>query len=144
MSQTKDVAGAPGARRAENEAAVRRYCDAWSRGDLAAIVDCYHDDLVLHYFGRSPLAGEHRGKAAALAVLARVQQLTNRRLLAIEDVLASDDHAVVLARERFERDGRVLEARRVLVYRVRDGRLVEGWIYDEDQRAIDAFWGSEP
>jgi len=40
-----------------------------------------------------------------------VQQLTNRRLLAIEDVLANDDRAVVIARERFERDGRVLEAR---------------------------------
>jgi len=36
-----------------------------------------------------------------------VQQLTNRRLLAIEDVLANDDRAVVIARERFERDGRV-------------------------------------
>ena len=40
-----------------------------------------------------------------------MQQLTNRRLLAIEDVLANDDRAVVIARERFERDGRVLEAR---------------------------------
>src|SRR5207249_56612 len=148
MSQGKMAGGAPGGalgvRRAVNEAVVRRYCDAWSRGDLPAIVDCYHDELVLHYFGRSPLAGEHRGKAAALGVLARVQQLRNRRLLAIEDVLASDDRAVVLARERFERDGRVLEARRVLVYRVRDGRIAEGWIYDEDQRAVDEFWGSAP
>ena len=148
MSQGKMAGGAPGGalgvRRAVNEAVVRRYCDAWSRGDLPAIVDCYHDELVLHYFGRSPLAGEHRGKAAALGVLARVQQLRNRRLLAIEDVLASDDRAVVLARERFERDGRVLEARRVLVYRVRDGRIAEGWIYDEDQRAVDEFWESAP
>jgi uncharacterized protein len=126
--------------RAANEAVVRRYCDAWSRGDLAAIVDCYHDDLVLHYFGKSPLAGVHRGKATCLGVLARVQQLANRRLVAIEDVLASDDHAVVIARERFERDGGVLEARRILVYRIRDGRIAEGWIYDEDQRAVDTFF----
>ena len=65
MSQGKMAGGAPGgalgARRAVNEAVVRRYCDAWSRGDLPAIVDCYHEELVLHYFGRSPLAGEHRG-----------------------------------------------------------------------------------
>lgn len=123
-----------------NEAAIRRYCEAWRNGDLAAILDCYHDDLVLHYFGRSPLAGEHRGKAAALAVLARVQQLTNRRLVEIHDVLASDDHAVILARERFERDGRQLEVRRVLLYHIRDGRLAEGWIYDDDQRAVDEWW----
>jgi hypothetical protein len=123
-----------------NEAAIRRYCEAWRNGDLAAILDCYHDDLVLHYFGRSPLAGDHRGKAAALAVLARVQQLTNRRLLEIHDVLASDDHAVILARERFEQDGRQLEVRRVLLFHIRDGRLAEGWIYDDDQRAVDEWW----
>lgn len=120
-----------------NEAAIRRYCDAWERGDVATIVDCYHDDVVLHWFGRNPLAGDHRGKPAALGALMQLQQRANRTLVAIHDVLASDDHGVVLARERFERDGRVLEANRVLVYHVRDGKLAECWIYDEDQRAVD-------
>jgi len=128
------------ARRQANEAAIRRYCEAWKSGDLATIVDCYHDDLVLHYFGRSPLAGDHRGKSASLLLLAKVGQLTNRRLVEIHDVLASDEHAVILARERFERDGRELELNRVFVYHVRDGRLVEGWVYDEDQRTVDEFW----
>ena len=131
---------AESSRRAANERTIRRYCDAWQRGDLAAIVDCYHDDVVLHYFGKSPLAGDHRGKAAALTVLARVQQVANRQLLEIHDALASDDHAVILARERFERDGRCLEAKRVLVYHIRDDELVEAWIYDEDQRALDELW----
>ena len=128
------------ARRQANEAAIRRYCEAWKSGDLATIVDCYHDDLVLHYFGRSPLAGDHRGKPASLLLLAKVGQLTSRRLVEIHDVLASDEHAVILARERFERDGRELELNRVFVYHVRDGRLVEGWVYDEDQRTVDEFW----
>jgi ketosteroid isomerase-like protein len=69
-----------------------------------------------------------------------VQQLTNRRLLEIHDVLASGEHAAILARERFERDGEELELRRVLVYHVRDGKLAECWLYDEDQRAVDEFW----
>jgi ketosteroid isomerase-like protein len=127
-------------RRAASLAVVRRYCEAWKAGDLPTLVDCYHDEIVLHYFGRSPLAGEHRGKAAALAVLAQVQQRTNRRLLEIHDVLASDDHVVILARERFERDGRTLETQRVLLYHVRDGKLAESWIYDDDQRAVDEMW----
>jgi ketosteroid isomerase-like protein len=123
--------------RTATETAIRRYCDAWQRGDVATIVDCYHDDVVLHWFGRNPLAGDHRGKPAALTALMQMQQRANRRLVAIHDVLASDDHGIVLARERFERDGRVLEANRVLVYHVRDGKLAECWIYDEDQRAVD-------
>lgn len=123
--------------RETNEAVVHRYCTAWRDGDLATIVDCYHDDVVVHWFGTNPLAGEHRGKAAVLAALGRMQQIANRRLVAVHDVLASDEHAVVLAREAFERDGRHVETNRVLVYHVRDGKLFEAWIYDDDQRAVD-------
>ena len=131
------------ASREENAAAVRAYADAWQKGDAAAIFGLYSDDFTLHYFGRSPLAGDHAGKAAALATLAKVQQLTNRRLIEVHDVLAGEDHGVVLAHERFERDGRTLDVRRVLVYHVRDGQLTECWLYDDDQRAVDEFWSDE-
>lgn len=33
---------------------VQRYAQAWAANDLKAIVDCYHDEVVFHYFGRSP------------------------------------------------------------------------------------------
>ena len=124
----------------ENEAIIKRYCEAWKKGDLPTMFGLYHDEFILHYFGRSPLAGEHRGKAAVIGVLGKVQKLTNRQLLEIRDVLASDDHAIVIARERFGRDGKQLEANRIFVYRVRDGKLWECWVYDEDQRAVDEFW----
>jgi uncharacterized protein len=35
--------------------------------------------------------------------------------------------------------GRVSELNRLLVYHVRDGELVECWIYDADQRLVDEF-----
>jgi uncharacterized protein len=127
-------------KRDENEAIIKRYCEAWKKNDFPTMLGLYHDEFVLHYFGRSPLAGEHRGKSAALGVLAKVQKLTNRQLLEIRDFLASDDHAIVISRERFERDGKRLEANRIFVYRIRDGKLGECWVYDEDQRAVDEFW----
>jgi len=123
-----------------NEAVVRRYANAWEKNDVATIVDCYHDEVVFHYFGRSPLAGTHMGKPAALAVLKKIKQLTNRQLIEIVDVLASDKHAMILARERFERGGRTLELKRVLIYHIRDGKLAECWVYDEDQRAVDEYY----
>jgi len=119
---------------------VQRYADAWRANDLQTIVDSYHDDVVFHYFGRSPLAGTHRGKAACLTLLMQVRERTNRQLLEVSDVLVGKNRAAILARERFERDGRVLELDRLLLYAVRDGKLAECWIYDEDQRAVDEFW----
>jgi ketosteroid isomerase-like protein len=125
--------------RERNEAVVRAYCDAWKRGDVPAIFASYHEELTLHWFGANPLAGTHRGKAASIQALATLLQRANRQLLEIRDVVAGDDHVVVLTRERFERDGTTLDANRVLVFRVRDDQLAECWVYDEDQRAIDAL-----
>ena len=71
-------------------AVVKRYADAWVANDLRAIIESYHDEVVFHYFGRSPLAGTHRGKTACLAVLKQVREKTNRRLVSVRDVLAGE------------------------------------------------------
>jgi len=34
-------------------------------------------------------------------------------------------------------------ARRVLLYRVQDGKLRECWLFDEDQRFIDEMWSKK-
>ena len=119
--------------------AVSRYATAWLAGDRASLAACYHDDFTLHYFGRNPLAGDHTGKAAALGTLAEVTRRTNRRLLAIIDVMAGPERGALLVRERFERDGRAAEVERLLVYAVRDGLLGECWVYDQDQTRVDTF-----
>jgi ketosteroid isomerase-like protein len=120
--------------------AVKGYADAWIANDLRTIVDSYHDEVVFHYFGRSPLAGTHRGKAACLAILKQVREKTNRRLVSVRDVLAGELFGVIVAVERFERAGRSVEIERMLRYSVRDGKLAECWIYDEDQRLVDEYW----
>jgi ketosteroid isomerase-like protein len=129
--------------REETEAVVRAYCEAWEAGDVAAIFGLYHDDFTLHYFGQSPMAGDHVGKAAAVQALGKVQTLTNRKLVEIHDVLSSADHGAVLAKERFEQGGKTLEVNRILLYHVKDGKLAECWLFDDDQRAVDEFWGGE-
>jgi uncharacterized protein len=121
-------------------AVMRRYADAWAANDGKTIIDCYHDDIVFYYFGRNPLAGTHRGKAACLAVLKQVRERTNRRLLEILDVSAGERFGFVVARERFEREGRVTEMVRALKYTVREDKIAECWVYDQDQDLIDTYF----
>jgi uncharacterized protein len=121
-------------------AVVRRYADAWAANDLRAIIDCYHEEVVFHYFGHSPLAGTHRGKTACLAILKQVREKTNRKLVSIRDVLAGEHFGLIVAIERFERNGSSVEIERMLRYKVREGKLSECWIYDEDQRLVDEQW----
>lgn len=116
---------------------VKRYADAWVANDMATIIDSYHDDVVFHYFGHSSLAGVHRGKPACLAILKQVRDKTRRRLLEIRDVLAGTHFGLIIAVEQFEHRGSIVDVERILRYSVRDGKLAECWIYDEDQQLVD-------
>lgn len=121
---------------------VGRYAHAWAANDLESVFGLYDDDFVLHYFGTSPLAGDHVGKDAAIAVLVEATTRSGRQLDEVEDVLAGSTFGAIVAREGVRDphgDGLRL-IRRVLLYKVRDEKLVECWLYDEDQRSIDELW----
>lgn len=120
-------------------AALQRYAEAWQAGRFQALRDCYHEGFTLHYFGNNPLAGVHRGKAVALEVLAEVSRRTNRKLVAIVDVMAGPGRGAILVRERFQKDELVAELERLLVYTVKDDLLAECWVYDSDQALVDRF-----
>ena len=77
---------------------VRRYAEAWRANDIAAVIGLYHDDFVLHYFGHSPLAGDHVGKDAAISVLVEATQRSGRQLDEIEDVLGGSTFGAIVAR----------------------------------------------
>jgi uncharacterized protein len=118
---------------------VKSYADAWIANDLKAIVDSYHDEVIFHYFGRSPLAGTHVGKPACLAILKKVREKTNRALISVRDVLVGEHFGLIIALERFEKQGVSVQLERMLKYRVRDGKLAECWVYDTDQRLVDEY-----
>lgn len=119
-----------------------RYARAWATNDLRALVECYHDEVVFHYFGRNPLSGTHRGKSACLAVLRQFQVNTHRQLVSIRDIAHGMHFGVIIAIERLECNDSPFEVERVLRYRLRDDRIVECWVYDEDQRIIDACFAN--
>ena len=119
--------------------AVSGYAAAWLAGDRETMLASYHDEFTLHYLGRNPLAGVHRGKPAALAILAEVPRRSHRKLSGIVDVMAGPERGALLVREIFQRDGKTAEVERLLVYSVRDELLWQCWVYDQDQALVDAF-----
>jgi len=118
---------------------TRRYAEAWAAGDATTVVASYADDIVLHWFGQNPLAGDHVGKAAALAALGKMFAATKRGAPTIHDVLGSDTHTAILAQEQWMDGDTPITVNRVLVFHVRDDKLTECWVYDEDQRMVDAL-----
>lgn len=60
--------------------------------------------------------------------------------LEIHDLLANDEHGVVLVTLTGERRGKSLNANDVHVWHVRDGKFSEFWASLHDLYAFDEFW----
>ncbi|GAA4293480.1 hypothetical protein GCM10023178_66190 [Actinomadura luteofluorescens] len=54
--------------------------------------------------------------------------------------MANDEHGAALVQTYAERAGRILDARAVDLFRIRDGKITEIRTLAEDQYADDAFW----
>jgi len=119
---------------------LRRYVEAWTGGDIDRLLGCYGDDFTLHYAGSSRFAGAHGGRDVAVAVMVEVSALAPRRLISIDDVLASDGGGVVVVTEELQRGDERCELQRVFRYRIAEGLLRECWLYEADQAVVDRFW----
>ena len=123
---------------------LQRYARAWSEGDMRTMVAMYHDEVVFHYFGAHEFAGTHRGKSAALAAMKAFSLRLQRQLVRVVDVFVGEDAGAIVSREAFGQGTARIEVERLLRYRLLDGQIIECWVYDEDQRQVDARVAAAP
>jgi uncharacterized protein len=130
----------------ENVAAMQRLFTAVERRDLAGVLAAYAPDIVIHEAATLPYGGTYRGLEggerhayAYEATWAPLQEPGARSLDA--EVLDAGEHVVVLWRQRGQTpdDTRSLDLPAVSVYRMRDGRIVEARMFQQDTAAITQF-----
>jgi uncharacterized protein len=120
---------------------MHRYVDAARRHDFDAAFGHFAEDIVFRIPGRSAHAGEKRGREAAMEYIETARALSREADIELEviDALTSEDRFALIVRERFHRDGEVVDIRRANVYRVRGEEIVEIWIFEADQYEVDAL-----
>lgn len=121
-----------------NVAVVRRLMEAFETGDPAVIEhvgdELTTDDVVWHEIGRKE---PRRGKAGLRAGMSHMDYTiaaTNH------DILANDDHAILLADATAIRGGSTLVYHVAEIYHIRDGRITERWAFSDDTEAIARFF----
>jgi len=62
--------------------------------------------------------------------------------LETHDIVANDDHTIVLNKTKASRGGKVLEQDQVVVMHIRDGKIAEVWLQFSDQQAMDEMASS--
>ena len=127
---------------AKNAETVRRGYAAFNAADMKTLTELFHESASWHTPGRSPLAGDRKGRDAIFALFGRYGGDTGGTFkAALQQVLTSDDGRVVgIHRNTATRGGKQLDVVCCLVFEFKDGRVVDGREYFYDLHAWDQFW----
>jgi len=129
---------------AENAALIRSGYEAFSRGDVQAVLSLFDNDILWHVPGRGPLSHDYHGPSEVLGFLQHFTELSGGTFrIQVDDVLANDDKVVVLCTESAQRGGQSWSSPQVHVWTVKDGHVAKFWQYQGDQQAEDEFWSRE-
>lgn len=121
---------------------IREAYAAFGRGDVDGYLSACTEEFVFNVPGHGALAGVYRGKDGVHELARRAMDVSGGSFREdVIDVLVSDNHAVVLARHRFTRDGQPKDYRTAHVYKLRERKLAECWEHPRDQAELDDAWG---
>ena len=125
----------------KHEGLLRRAYADFARGDLDGYWSACTDDFTFNVPGRSRVAGSYQGKEQFMRMIGTVMELSGGAFEeTVHDVLANDEHGVVLAVHRFSRDGSPKEYRTAHVYHIREGKFAECWEHPQDPVAFEDAW----
>jgi ketosteroid isomerase-like protein len=125
------------------EAIIRDAYAAFGRGDIDGYLGACTENFTFHVPGQGGIAGDYIGKQGLDDLAGKAISITGGTFHEeVEDVMANDNHAVVLARHRFIRNGSPKDYRTAHVYEVRDGRLAQCFEQPRDPAGFDDAWGS--
>ena len=119
---------------------VRRGYDAFNNRDMDALVALIAENVVWHVSGRSFIAGDYHGREMTFAYFDRLHDLTNGTHQAeLHVAVGGDEHVISIDHSSARRNGRTYEENELVVFRFRDGRIVEAWQAFMNPYALDAF-----
>jgi hypothetical protein len=125
----------------DNGELIRSGYEAFSKGDMETIAKIFGPDIRWNISGRNRISGTYNGQEETFAFFGRLMELTDGTFtVAVHDLLATDDHVVVLVKESARREGKSLESDDVHVWHLANGKAVEFWGISRDQHEVDEFW----
>lgn len=121
---------------------ARRGYGAFTEGDMDTVGELFADDILWHMGGNNMLSGDYKGKEAVFGLFGRLVQETGGTFSQeIHDILANDEHVVVLLRTSAQRKGVRVDQRAVdIMHADAEGKITEFWRFFEDTAAVDGMW----
>jgi hypothetical protein len=123
-----------------NVTLIKRYYEAYGKGDVAAVREIFAPDIVWRIPGHHPLSGPKRGPDEVLAFF---EQLAKANFKAEVVYLGGNDEYVVDCHRGYSTTGEAkVDMLWCLVFRIQNNRIAEVTNFAFDQHAADAFFWS--
>ena len=124
-----------------NEDLVRTASEALGRRDYDTFLTFQHEDVVVH----APMNQTLRGHDEIRQNFQQMDSmLDGPSELTIHDILANDEHGIVLAKQTVTKDGKSFAMDQVVVIHIQDGKAKEVWVHLTDPQAAAQFLGMPP
>lgn len=113
----------------------------YAGGPVDPVAEMLAEGVVWHVPGKSPIAGEHRGKEAVLEYFSTRRRLVDNSMrLHPGELLVSENLVVQLVDGSAEIAGEPVAWSTVGVYRFEDGRVAEAWLVPSDLAKFERIW----
>lgn len=121
---------------------VRRAHAAFKANDIDEVGRLFADDIVWTVGGEGPQTGTTVGMANVMKNFGEIMVMTEGTYNAEPmDYLGSDDHAINISHLTAKRpDGRSIDIMEAVIFKVRDGKLVEAQHVAYDEKAWEDFF----
>ena len=116
------------------------YAD-FAKGDLPAVLEVCADKMTFQVPGKSRLAGKYDKSTFGSGFVMKMMEISGGTMkVEVHDILASDNHGVVLASDHLTLAGKPVEYRTVHVWRFEGGKPVAWYEYPRDLYKYDETW----
>ena len=125
-----------------NAALIRKMMENFNSGDVSEMANMVADDIEWHEIGRAePIIGKEAlaarfGMGSGTPPPYEISGETH-------DVIANDDHTIVLAKAHATKDGQTFDYKVAEIYHMKDGKITARWAFSDDTAAINDFFQGE-
>ena len=125
-----------------NAALVRKMAESFNSGDVQGMADMVADDIEWHEIGRAePIIG--KDALAARFGMGSDTPPPYEITAETHDVIANDDHTIMLGTAHATKDGRTFDYKVAEIYHMKDGKITARWAFSDDTAAINDFFQGE-
>jgi len=122
---------------------VVAYADALSKGDVRAAFSFFSAEVQWHQPGNNQFSGLKKGADEIGKMIGGMMEVS-KGTFALKpngNIMANGDLVAMPLRFSGAIDDRTMDMPGIDLFKVKEGKITEVWMFSDDQNAEDIFWG---